>query len=748
MPKNPPKHDPHAAREADRYASPIASREHLLVLLESRDSPLAFDEVATLAGVEGDEQREALRRRLTAMERDGQLVRNRRGAWGVAARMDLLRGRVIAHRDGFGFLVSDEGGEDVFLSPRQMRSLMHGDRALVRVVGVDQRGRREGAVVEVLERSMRRVVGRLMRQRGIWFVSPDHKRVLHDIFIPPDALAGAREGQVVVAEIIEYPGKRAHPLGHIVEVVGEHMAPGMEIDIAIRSHNLPEAFPPDVEEEAKKLGRRVRRGALEGRLDLREVPLVTIDGADARDFDDAVYCERRRGGWRLLVAIADVSWYVAPGTALDTEARERGNSIYFPERVIPMLPEALSNGLCSLVPDEDRLCMVAELLIDTAGKVTRARFHEAVMRSHARLTYDEMAAIVVERDAAARARHEPLLPHLEELLGVYHALRAAREARGAIDIDTVETRIVFGEGRKIERIEPVRRHDAHRLIEECMVAANVAAARYLTTRRMPILYRVHQGPSSERLTAFRAFLSELGLQLGGGDKPEPKHYTKLVEAIRDRPDAQLIRTVMLRSLAQAVYSPENVGHFGLAVDCYAHFTSPIRRYADLLLHRALRHVLTGGKVRGFSETRETLANAGEHVSLTERRADEATRDAVDWLKCEYMLDKVGEQYEGTISAVTSFGLFILLDDVYVEGLAHISSLGQDYFHFDPAHHRLSGERSGRQFRLGDRLQVRVVRVDLDDRKIDFELVQTAPAAAAAPAGAERKRSSRRRRRRS
>ena len=726
MPKKPSKTDPHAAREASRYAKPIASREHILAFLQARASPQEFDEIAAVVDVAEPDDMEALRRRLGAMERDGQVVRNRRGAYGLAERMDLLRGRVIGHRDGFGFLVPDEGGEDVFLSPRQMRGLIHGDRALVRVVSIDSRGRREGALVEVIERGTRRIVGRLARERGIHFVDPDNSRITHDVFVPGDSLGGADEGQIVVVEIVEQPTKRAHAIGRVVEVLGDHMAPGMEIDIAIRSHDLPEGFTDAALDEASAYGIEVPSEALAGRLDLRDVPLVTIDGADARDFDDAVWCERRRGGgWRLLVAIADVSWYVRPGSALDAVARERGNSVYFPERVIPMLPEALSNGLCSLVPEKDRLCMVAEMWVDAEGAVTRTRFHEAVMRSHARLTYEEMAAIVVDRDPSARDHRQPLVAHLDQLLVLFHALRNAREARGAVDVDTVETRIVFGEGRKIERIEPVRRNDAHRLIEECMVAANVAAARHLARKRMPVLYRVHEGPTSERLAAFRAFLAELGLKLAGGAKPEPRHYAELIGSIRERPDGHLIRTVMLRSLAQAVYAPDNVGHFGLSVDCYAHFTSPIRRYADLLLHRALRHVLDGGRPATFVENHDTLIAAGEQVSRTERRADEATRDAVDWLKCEYMLERVGEEYEGTISAVTSFGLFVILDEVYVEGLAHISSLGQDYFHFDPVHHRLSGERTRRTYRLGDRLRVRVVRVNLDERKIDFELAMPA-----------------------
>ncbi len=721
------RHDPHARREAARYEKPIASREHLLGLIGEAEHPLSRADLADMLRIDSDEGIEALRRRLNAMTRDGQLVRNRRGCYALADQFDLVAGRVVGHRDGFGFLVTDDEGDDVYLSARQMHALFHGDRALVRITGMDRRGRREGSVVEVLKRNTRHVVGRFFVERGVQFVSPDNKRMPQEIAVPGGEANGASHGQIVSVEIIEQPGKRSPPVGRVIEVLGDHMAPGMEIDIAIRSHDVPEAWPAAVKDEIRVFGAEVPARAKRGREDLRELPLVTIDGADARDFDDAVYCERTPSGWRLLVAIADVSHYVHPDTALDQEALERGNSVYFPERVIPMLPEVLSNGLCSLNPEVDRLCLACEMLFKRDGSMLRSRFLNGVMRSHARLTYDEAAAIMVDRDAAARKRRAGLASHLDELYQLYKVLRRARGKRGAIDFETTETRIIFGEQRKIERIVPLVRNDAHKLIEECMIAANVAAARLLQRHKMPALYRVHAHPAPEKVEELQAFLNELGLGLRGGSNPAAKDYSKLLELARGRPDEHLINTVLLRSMPRAEYSPVNIGHFGLAHENYTHFTSPIRRYPDLLVHRAIRHVLAGGKPEKFRYESGAMMELGEHCSATERRADDATRDAIDWLKCEYMLDKIGESYAGIISSVTSFGLFVELRDIYVEGLVHVTAMGNDYYHYDPTRHWLMGERSHRIFRLGDEVSVRVVQVNLDERKIDFELQEQKPA---------------------
>ncbi|HEB96575.1 MAG TPA: ribonuclease R [Sedimenticola thiotaurini] len=718
--------DPHLAREKKKYDNPIPSREYIMELLAEQGTPLGREEIAERLGITDEEQLEALRRRLNAMERDGQLVRNRRGALCLVNKKDLIAGRVIAHQDGFGFLKPDEGGDDLFLSPRQMHALLHGDRAVVRVVGVDRRGRREAALVEVLERGNTHVVGRLYVEHGVGFVVPDNKRITQEVIVPEKDFAGAGHGQIVLAEILEQPTKRTQPVGRIVKVMGEHMAPGMETEIAIQAYSLRTEWPEPLQQEIASLSEEVPEIAKEGRVDLRELPLVTIDGADARDFDDAVYCEKKPKGWKLWVCIADVSSYVDLGTALDQEARSRATSVYFPDRVIPMLPEVLSNGLCSINPEVDRLCMTCELYINKEGNITRSRFYRGVMRSHARLTYDQVAAMVVEKERPLRKQYKALVPHLEELHRLFKVLNKARQERGAIDFDTVETRILFNDQAKVEKIVPVQRNDAHRMIEECMLAANVAAARFLLRKKIPALYRNHDGPPEDKLTDLRAFLAEVGLKLGGGKKPTAKDYARVLDQARGRPDFHLIQTVLLRSMSQAVYAPENIGHFGLAFPAYTHFTSPIRRYPDLVVHRAIKHALDGGRGEDFVYSLPELETLGEHCSTCERTADEATRDATNWLKCEYMMDKVGESFDGIITSVTSFGLFVELNDIYVEGLVHITSLDNDYYHFDPVGHRLTGERSGQVYRLGDPIRVRVAAVSLDDKKIDFVLDQAAP----------------------
>ncbi len=719
--------DPHLERERRKYAHPLPSREFILQVLADEGLKLPPDDLARLLRIKSSE-REAFDRRLEAMVRDGQVMRNRKGAICVVSKLDLIPGLVQGHPDGFGFLVPDEDGPDIFLSPRQMHKVLHGDRAMVRITGTDRRGRPEGSVVEVLERGRGRLVGRYYTERGVGFVVAENRRISQDIVVPQGEAAGAGSGQVVMVDIMEWPSDHNQPIGRVVQVLGDYGDPGMEIEIALRKHDLPHEFSREVEALSKKFPGHVREADWKGREDLRPLPLVTIDGETAKDFDDAVFCRPEGKGFRLYVAIADVSHYVRPGDPLDREALERGNSVYFPRRVIPMLPEVLSNGLCSINPEVDRLCMACEMEITARGDIAKYRFYPAAMRSHARLTYTEVAAMLEHPDGPEGRRRRGLLPQIRDLHRLFKLLVKAREKRGAIDFETIETQMIFDDRDKIERILPVKRNDAHRLIEECMLAANVCASDFLESRGQATLYRVHEGPTPEKLEGLREFLREFGLALGGGDDPHAKDYAKLLTQIRDRPDAQLIQTVMLRSLKQAMYSPDNVGHFGLAYESYTHFTSPIRRYPDLLVHRAIKAVLAGG-----TYSPGDWKALGARCSMTERRADDATRDVEAWLKCYYMQDKVGEVFDGSVSGVASFGLFVALDEVYVEGLVHVSELGSDYFQFDPAKHMLKGERTRARYRLGDRLRVRVVRVDLESAKIDFVPV-VEPAAAKSRGG--------------
>lgn len=734
--------DPNLDKEAEKYDNPVPSRDYILKLLNDRGKPLTHRQICAELNLNDDEAVEAVRRRLRAMERDGQLLSNRRGAYGVAEKMDLIRGVIIGHRDGFGFLKPEDGSDDLYLSARQMRCGFDGDKVLARQSGLDHRGRREATIVEVLERKTQRVVGRYFKESNIGFVTPENRRISQDILIPEDDALKAKNGQFVLVEITQQPSYRGQPEGSIVEIIGDHMAPGMEIDVAIRNHDIPHEWPPEVEAAADRFGSGLVESDYAHRFDLRKTPFVTIDGEDAKDFDDAVFCEGKRGGgWKLLVAIADVSHYVHPGDPLDQEARNRGNSVYFPEHVVPMLPVNLSNGLCSLNPNVDRLALVCEMSISQAGKVTRYNFLEAVICSHARLTYNKVGTMLQEDSMASqdlREEYGHVVQQLEDLYSLYHAFRSQREERGAIDFETTETKIEFGEDRKIERIVPTQRNDAHRIIEECMLAANVCAAKFLQKYNLPALYRVHEGPKNEKLENLRAFLKELSIPFMVRSEPKPSDYQEVLAGIKDRPDFELIQTVMLRSMNQAVYSPENKGHFGLSYGAYAHFTSPIRRYPDLLVHRAIRYFVRSGKestnAKPYPDAppipqahilpydAAAMVELGEQCSMTERRADEATWDVIGWLKCEYMSDKIGDVFKGIISGVTGFGLFVELKDIYVEGLVHVSSLNSDYYHFDEVRHRLVGERSGLMYGLGDEVTVSVAKVNLDDRKIDFEIL--------------------------
>lgn len=739
------KKDPKASREAEKYENPVPSREYLLDFLEKWGKPVSHEKLCQALNVFDEDAVEAVSRRLKAMCRDGQLMSNRRNEFGLISKMDLVSGRVIGHRDGFGFVSPDAGGDDLFISPRQMRQVFDGDKVVVQEVGKDHRGRREGKIIEVLERSTHKLVGRFKGSQGFGHLITENQRISQQIMVIADPESGLKyeNDQLVVIEITQQPGKRNMPQGRVVEVLGDHMAPGMEIQVAIHNYGIPDEWPEEIHQEIGDLTPEVEESAKQNRVDLRDLPFVTIDGEDAKDFDDAVYAERKHsGGWRLWVAIADVSWYVRPGTELDKEAHKRGNSVYFPEFVVPMLPELLSNGLCSLNPKVDRLAMVCEMTISEAGNLSGYRFYEAVINSKARLTYTKVGAMLMDPESEEgkgwRDEYHQVVPHLESLYGLYFALREARENRGAIDFETTESRILFGEDRKIEKIVPVTRNDAHKLIEECMLCANVATARFLGQSGLPSLYRVHDGPKASRLETLRSFLGEMGLNLPGGEEPEPADYQHLASMIEERPDRHVIQTMMLRSMAQAVYSPDNHGHFGLAYAAYTHFTSPIRRYPDLLVHRAIRGLIHSdqkkksiGRPDGFIKntdftyqyTLEQVLQLGEHCSMTERRADDATRDVVAWLKCEFMQDEVGNEYDGVVASVTGFGLFVELTDVFVEGLIHITGLPNDYYHFDAGKQRLVGERTRRVFKLGDKLKVRIASVNLDERKIDFDFVE-------------------------
>ena len=718
--KNKRHSDPHADREANLYETPLPSRELILTTMGEQGVPLSVEELYTLLEI-SDEERDIFNRRLNAMEREGQIIKNRKGALCIADKLDLIAGVVQGHPDGFGFLIPDDktkvSGDDVFLSPKEMSQVMHGDRAMVRISGLDRRGRPEGKLVEVLERRTQKLVGRVVHSTGVTIVAAEDKRINQDILIPYNMDMQAKPGQVVMVELTEQPSSHAKPMGKVVEILGNYADSGMEIEIALRKHNLPYEFSPAAVKLAESYPKLVQESDFKGRIDLRELPLITIDGETARDFDDAVFAEPQGKGWRLVVAIADVSFYVKPQDALDKCAFERGNSVYFPRRVIPMLPEALSNGLCSLNPEVERLCMVCDMQVDGAGVVKQFKFYPSVMRSKARMTYNQVFEILQNPAAELALEYAWLVPHLNDLYSVYQLMLSQREKRGAIEFETTETIMMFNEQGKIEEIVPSFRNEAHKLIEECMLAANVCAADFLAAHEHPALYRVHEGPTPEKLEALRTFMGEFGFGVGGGDSPHAKDYGKLIDRIRERPDAQLLQTVLLRSMQQAVYSPDNLGHFGLAYEAYAHFTSPIRRYPDLLIHRAIKAVLNGDRYKAGD-----WSQLGEHCSMTERRADDATRDVTNWLKCFYMQDKIGEVFEGTVAAVTSFGLFVALDGVYVEGLVHVTELGNDYFHFDKARHEMTGERTAVRYRLGDRLTIKVVRVDLETAKIDFTLI--------------------------
>ncbi len=702
------------------YQHPVPKRGELLDFLREAGKPLKVGVLLESFGLKGERVRTQLTDQLRKMVRAGQIIENRRGEFCLIERVNLIAGTVSGHRDGFGFVARDDGGDDVYLSAREMRAIFDGDRVAIRVIGEDRRGRPEGKLVEVLKRGIREVAGQFIRERGIGVVIPDNPKLSHRILIAKGAAGKAVHGQIVVARILDFPTYVEQATGEIIEVIGAPGEKGIATEIAIHAHGIPTDWPGSVLDQVKDFGEDVPGAAKKERVDLRDINLVTIDGADARDFDDAVFAEPSGKGYRLLVAIADVGHYVEPDSPVDKQAIRRGTSVYFPDRVVPMLPEVLSNGLCSLNPKVDRLCMVCEMRVDKDGKVARSKFYEAVMRSAARLTYTEVSNFLTGRKKdAVPKKVQGDVRHLHE---VYRLFAKNRRKRGAVELDIPQTRIQMGKDGTVKNIAAVARNDAHRLIEECMIAANVQAAKFIRKNRIAGLYRVHAKPDADRFDELRLYLVSLGVKVPHADHVQPRDFAKMIEQVADRPDATAISMAMLRSMTHAEYVPKNIGHFGLALDAYAHFTSPIRRYPDLLVHRAIRHLVRGGKPGNYTYKPERMEQLGSICSAHERRAEDASREVEGWLKCQYMENKVGQEFPGVITGVTYFGAFVQIPKLQIDGLVHVTSLANDYYQFDPGSQSLVGERTGTCYRLGDSLDIVVARVDLDSRRIDFNLV--------------------------
>jgi ribonuclease R len=701
--------DPHYHREAEKYESPIPSREYILSFIQAKS--YSKHQLFDLLELE-DSQKKPFARRLKAMVRDKQLSCNKQGVYRPFSNRGLLKGTIIANPKGFGFVALDKGGKDLRLSHKQMQLVFHGDKVKVRLLNK----RLDAEVVEVIE-SVKTLVGRLHTDTKTPYVVVDDKRIKHNIKITK-MIEGCEDNQVVIVEILTSPTLESEATGKVIEILGGFLDEGVEVDSALYRHQIPNDFSEAASNEANKLSSKVLVKDKKDRVDVTHIPLITIDGEDSRDFDDAVFAEPTDRGWRLYVAIADVSHYIPEGSALDNDAIERGNSVYFPHRVVPMLPEAISNGLCSLNPDLERLCMICEMNMDSLGELLDYKFYPAVMLSHARLTYTKVNDILINKSSELRKEYANVLDNIESLYGLYKTLRISRQKRGVMDFDRIESQILFNDNGKIENIIARTRNDAHKLIEECMLMANQATAKFLQKHNEDFLYRIHPKPTAEKVEVTRQFLSAVGLSLEGGMGPESRDFAKVLKAAKGREDENIIKTVVLRTMKQAVYTPANEGHFGLAFDDYTHFTSPIRRYPDLLVHRAIKRVLQKQK----RSPSKRMSEMGEHLSMTERRADDATRDVEQWLKCEYMCDKVGEEFSGVISGVAGFGFFVELTDIFVEGMIALRDLKDDYYVYDDIHHQLKGQRTGKVFRLGDTVQVKIASVSLDDRRIAFILI--------------------------
>jgi len=711
--------DPFLSREKENYQNPIPSRELILEIMNDHGVPIPKKELIKKLEITKHEY-PFFEKRIGAMARQGQILINRKDILCISKKLNLIPGKITGHPDGFGFLIPEDSSlQDVFLSPKEMSKVFHGDEVMVQVTGLDKKGRQEGVIVEVLTRGNSMIVGRVIQNHGVTIVRAEDKRISQDILVPYHQDMNAQPGQVVEVEMTTQPDFRTKPMGQITKIIGNYSDSGIEIEIALRKHHLPYEFSKEAIKESESFKDEILISDHKDHADLTELDFVTIDGETAKDFDDAVFAQKAESNMRLFVAIADVSNYVRPNSQLDKEALSRGNSVYFPRRVIPMLPEKLSNGLCSLNPQVNRLTMLCEMVIDNEGLVSEFKFYPAIIFSKARLTYTIAHKILYENDDDLTKKYSHILTNLKSLKKVYDLLSKQREKRSAIEFDSVETAINFNEDGKIDSIQPIHRNEAHKIIEECMLAANVSAAKFLLKENSPAIYRNHESPKEEKLELLKNYIAEFGLKLGGGQKPSAKDYSALLQSIRSRPESQMLQTMILRSMQQAVYETKNKGHFGLAYDTYTHFTSPIRRYPDLIVHRAIKERLKRNELRV-----KDLDVIAKQCSTTERRADEASRDVEDWLKCYFMKDRLGDVFSGTISSVTGFGVFVSLDEIYIEGLIHVTDLGNDYYVFNKSKHALTGERSGKSFGMGDRVKIKVAKIDMELSRIDLILIDS------------------------
>ncbi len=668
-------------------------------------------DISKSLGLEKKKLSSALGMRLKAMVRDGQLIQNKKLKYEIDRYSELVSGSVLAHRDGYAFVRPESGGADIYLGQKEARCVFHGDTVLVKLIGKDKKSRPSGKLVEVLERGATEFIGEYFEEKSVAYVKAKDRRISQKIVLK-QKLADVVNGALVNVVIVTQPTRVSGPIGEVNEVLGDALSPSGEVDLVIRKHQLPYKWSKPVVTEVTKIARHIEETEFATRRDLRDLAFVTIDGADAQDFDDAVFVQSAAGNKKLYVAIADVSHYVLPDSFIDNEARDRGTSVYFPDRVVPMLPEELSNGICSLVPNEDRLVLVCEMVVTPAGKIISSEFYSGIICSHARLIYEDVQDWL---DGDEHALGTTSLAAKNNLLGLYQvfdSFKKAKDRRGALEIGTVEPKFTLNSRGEIENIEASVRVDAHKIIEECMIAANTVAANFLLEKNSNSLFRVHELPGEEKVQALTAFLKLMGINLGVTEKLESRHYASVLKVAKDRKERRVIETMVLRSLKLAAYSEKNSGHFGLGLDSYTHFTSPIRRYPDLMVHRAI-------KSGGATQDKKDVEELALQCSNFERRAELASRDVIAYLKCQYMRDKIGEEFSGLVTATTDFGLFVELADIFIEGLVHVTSLPSDYYIYSEGAHSLRGRKSGAIFSLGQLLKVVVSGVSVDERKIDL-----------------------------